>query len=300
MLLSLGFVFLIKHSIGYHGFPANEIYIIISTKDNLEGRSGFVTSTDILNCKAILFFHANNSTGSKKKIGFKRNCIVLAACVLTNTLLCSTIPKEVYFNKWIKFCFSTLVTTKCPPFCRRHLQAHFIGRKCLYFGVICFWWWFVSDGQNTRTNVDSEPWRNLESLIHTKLYIYTHYADVIMIGMASQITSLAIVYSIVYSDADQRNHQSSASLAFVPGIHRGPVNSSHKWQVTRKMFPSDDVIMMYSALGPRLALLSLHMRPLFLKWIKFTTTMDRLWHAIFYPFLNRSGSNVESHILWWM
>ena len=62
-------------------------------------------------------------------------------------------------------------------------------------------------------------------------------------AIACQITSLTIVYSIVYSDADQRKHQSSASLAFVRGIHRGPVNSPHKWPVTRKMFPFDDVIM---------------------------------------------------------
>ena len=70
-----------------------------------------------------------------------------------------------------------------------------------------------------------------------------HYGDVIMAAIASQITSLTIVYSTVYSDADQRKHQSSASLAFVRGIHRGPVNSPHKWPVTRKMFPLDDVIM---------------------------------------------------------
>ena len=63
--------------------------------------------------------------------------------------------------------------------------------------------------------------------------------------IASQITSLTIVYSIVYSGADQRKHQSSASLTFVWGIHRGPVNSPHKWPVTRKMFPFDDVIMVY-------------------------------------------------------
>ena len=61
--------------------------------------------------------------------------------------------------------------------------------------------------------------------------------------IASQITSLTIVYSIVYSVADQRKHKSSASLAFVRGIHRGPVNSPHKCPVTRKMFPFDDVIM---------------------------------------------------------
>ena len=70
-----------------------------------------------------------------------------------------------------------------------------------------------------------------------------HYGDVIMGAIASQITSLTIVYSTVYSNADQRKHQSSAPLAFVRGIHRGPVNSPHKWRVTRKMFPFDDVIM---------------------------------------------------------
>ena len=66
------------------------------------------------------------------------------------------------------------------------------------------------------------------------------YNDVIM---TSQITSLTIVYSTVYSGAEQREHQSSASLAFVRGLHRGPVNSPHKWPVTRKIFPFDDVIM---------------------------------------------------------
>ena len=53
-------------------------------------------------------------------------------------------------------------------------------------------------------------------------------------AMASQITSLTFVYSTVYSGADQSKHQSSASPAFV----WGPVNSPHKWPVTRKMFPS--------------------------------------------------------------
>ena len=66
-----------------------------------------------------------------------------------------------------------------------------------------------------------------------------HYSDVIMGTMASQITSLTIVYLTVY--ADQRKHQSSTSLAFVHGIHW--VNSPHKWPVTQKMFPFDDAIM---------------------------------------------------------
>ena len=52
--------------------------------------------------------------------------------------------------------------------------------------------------------------------------------------MASKITSLTIVYSTVYSGADQRKHQSFASLAFVWALHRRPVNSPHKGPVTRK------------------------------------------------------------------
>ena len=61
--------------------------------------------------------------------------------------------------------------------------------------------------------------------------IEPHYNDVTMSKVASQITSLTIVYSTVYSGPDQTKHQSSASLAFVRGIHRGPVNSPHKWPV---------------------------------------------------------------------
>ena len=43
-----------------------------------------------------------------------------------------------------------------------------------------------------------------------------------------------------------RKHQSSASLAFVRGIHRWPVNSPHKGPVTRKIFLFDGVIMAQS------------------------------------------------------
>ena len=68
--------------------------------------------------------------------------------------------------------------------------------------------------------VTRPQWVNDPQGITIQLLIY--YNDVIMDMMASQITSLTIVYSAVYSGADQRIHQSSASLAFVRGIHRGP------------------------------------------------------------------------------
>ena len=61
-----------------------------------------------------------------------------------------------------------------------------------------------------------------------------YYSDVIMNAMASQITGPWIVYPTVCSGAEQRKHRSSASMAFVRGIHRWPVNSSHKGLVTRK------------------------------------------------------------------
>ena len=100
-----------------------------------------------------------------------------------------------------------------------------------------------------------------------------HYSDVIMSGIASQITSLTIVYSTVYSDADQRKHPSSASLALVWGFHRGPVNSPHKWPVTRKMFPFDDVIMGVYSVTARtvfnlnfIPLTLCHLVPRFLPW----------------------------------
>ena len=65
-----------------------------------------------------------------------------------------------------------------------------------------------------------------------------------MSAMASQTTSISIAYATFCSGPEQRKHQSSASLAFVRGIHRWPVNSPHKGPVTRKMFPFDDVIIL--------------------------------------------------------
>ena len=59
-----------------------------------------------------------------------------------------------------------------------------------------------------------------------------HSRFIIMNAMASQITSVSIVYSKVCSGADQRKNQSSASLVFVRGIHRWPVNSLHERPVT--------------------------------------------------------------------
>ena len=67
------------------------------------------------------------------------------------------------------------------------------------------------------------------------LCIY-HYCEAIMGTIASEITSLTIVYTTVYSDADQSKHQSSASLAFVWGIHRDRWIPRTKGQLRGKCF----------------------------------------------------------------
>ena len=93
-----------------------------------------------------------------------------------------------------------------------------------------------------RANIQrSMPW--MDDAHPFRIMSIGHYSDAIMGTIASQITSLTIVYSTVYSGTDQRKHQNSASLAFVRVIHRSPVNYPHKGPVTRKMFPFDDVIM---------------------------------------------------------
>ena len=74
------------------------------------------------------------------------------------------------------------------------------------------------------------------------LYYILHYNDFIMSTMVSKITSVSIVCTTVCSGADQIKHKSSASMAFVSGIHRWPVTSLHKGPVMQKMFPFDDIM----------------------------------------------------------
>ena len=112
--------------------------------------------------------------------------------------------------------------------------------------ILLLWWFIFRSWKSRQTSKQSKKMLVCNYLIAGWRYcllMTIHNIDVIMTTMASQITSLTVVYSTVYSDADQRKHQSSTSLAFVRGIHRGPVHSPQKWPVTRKMFPFDDVIM---------------------------------------------------------
>ena len=104
--------------------------------------------------------------------------------------------------------------------------------------VCAFLFWMAHCGICDRCIVGfmrSANWSGITQIIalHDNDNIKTlspHYGDVIMSAMASQITSLTIVYSSVSLGADKKKHQNSASLAFVWGIRRRPVNSPHKGQ----------------------------------------------------------------------
>ena len=74
-------------------------------------------------------------------------------------------------------------------------------------------------------------------------YRYIHCSDFIMSTMAFQITGVSIVCPTVCSGANQRKHQISASLAICEGNPPVTDGFPHKGQVTRKMFPFDDVIV---------------------------------------------------------
>ena len=102
-----------------------------------------------------------------------------------------------------------------------------------------------------------------------------------MAVMASRITSLTIVYSTIYSGEDQRKHQSSASLGFVQGIHRWPVNFQHKGPVTQKMFPFDEVIMCRETIGNYVYLI--------FEGVCFFDVFESINHCIQKSFLDRKA-----------
>ena len=128
-----------------------------------------------------------------------------------------------------------------------HLKGHLIP-LCYETLVVNWQNWLFTLFHQSRSVLSPNPIRgiilnyelkfqkNIPGKWTTKGVICRHYNDVIMSAIASQITSLTVVYSIVYSDADQRKHQSSASLAFVWGIHRDRWIPRTKGQLRGKCF----------------------------------------------------------------
>ena len=111
--------------------------------------------------------------------------------------------------------------------------------------------------------------------------IYTHYSDVIMSVIMSQITGVSMVWSSVCSGTDQ----SSASLAFVRGIHQWPMDSPHKGPVKRKIFSFDDVIM-WNPIGYT------NKRGYRVKFQWLRLYRYRLWNSVVCSFIFNCGVNI--------
>ena len=120
------------------------------------------------------------------------------------------------------------------------LTGEFPAQKASDAENVSIWW-----RHHDSTYFMRRRQKNISTRTGSKL---NHYIDVIMATMAPKITSLSVVYSTVYSDADQRKHQSSASLAFVWGIHWDRWIPRTKGQLRGKCFhlmtsPCANIIM---------------------------------------------------------
>ena len=130
--------------------------------------------------------------------------------------------------------FSHLET---PIFCIHSLESSVVYINHIYLDFTNILQYYVPRiGKHPWTNAKDAPWLLWLTPRIDDVYSKTHYNDVIIDAITLQITSFTIVYSIVYSDADQRKHQSSASLAFVRGIQRGPVISRTNGQLRGTCF----------------------------------------------------------------
>ena len=138
------------------------------------------------------------------------------------------------------FCFVLFLFFSSSAHQQQHYWPYEKVIPCFRFGKISTTWLHtLNNGSNRRA-------------------LKYHYSDVITSAIASQITGVSIACSTVYSGSGQRNNQISASLAFVWGIHRWPVDSTHKGPVTRKMFPFDDVIMFHFVSTKKISNWTLH------------------------------------------
>ena len=164
---------------------------------------------------------------SRLNVGQRFACLLWHFYIFQIMLIIFVSQDDTNINKWCHHRGSRRISPSLNMILLVYYRKKKQKKHQMYPQLICM--------QPGHTNQHWAYWVN-----HMEAY---HYNDIIIGTMASQITSLMIVYSTVYSGADQRKNKSSKSLAFVQGIHRWPVNSLHKWPVMRKMFPFGEVIM---------------------------------------------------------
>ena len=155
--------------------------------------------------------------------------------------------------QWVKITLITVLMFACDLIGAFLVLLYILYVSCMFLRAICDY----TLRRDHKKASNGSLAQFLCKYIHNGCFVHNctiikscswHYSDVITTTMVSQITSVSMVYSTVYSGVDQRKYQSSTSLALVRGIHWWPVNSQHKWPVMRKKFPSDDVFMIMQKL----------------------------------------------------
>ena len=153
---------------------------------------------------------------------------------ITQTQFCSG-DRRLRVIQFTLLWYSYIYNSKCcfHLMCKRRIPLQYITvhiKTTVHPVHVVLWCALAPQRSMSPTPLDVNQWCDGPDAVSDSLNSVQkwHYNDVIMGAIASQITIFTMVYSTVYSDTDQRKHQSSASQAFVSGIHRGPGNSSHK------------------------------------------------------------------------
>ena len=149
--------------------------------------------------------------------------------------------KLVWSRECVKTMYATEKFARVSPYPNEaigNVCIFMIFYRILFCEIIVYIMTWYPDAHilkvNNKDAFDKKICSTKLAIIDEPLIFY--YGDVMISAVASHFTSVSFVCSTVSSGEDKRKHQSSASLAFVRGIHRGPVDSPHKGLVTRKCF----------------------------------------------------------------
>ena len=159
------------------------------------------------------------------------NLVIRLGCSFKNiTIGCLNRPQRPTFSKtdkhWFTWtdCFESYKLTATGCICLPHMFAtsQLLKRQSIFISNQ-FHTQAITNAFGASFCYKQPPFHVIWNLnLNNTTARVMHCSDVTMSTMASQTTSVSIVYSTVYSDADQRKHQSSASLAFVRGTGEFP------------------------------------------------------------------------------
>ena len=111
--------------------------------------------------------------------------------------------KDRLYWKQMKLCGKTKIKSILLVIESISLMLYPLPR--IFFTIMVYWYYGI-DAKHSLPHVLKQEYRSVLCLLMSR-HILSHYSDVIMGAMASQITGVLAVYSTVCSGVDQRKHQ---------------------------------------------------------------------------------------------